>query len=76
VYVQLDDRFQAKLARIFIRSEQIFLERDLNAQVFIHSAIHRPHAALAKNINNSITIMKECVFFERHLKKPDYLPDQ
>ena len=55
--IRQNHRFQPELTRVFVRGEKILFEGYLHAEIFIHGAINRPHAALTKNFNNAITFM-------------------
>src|SRR5215207_7315259 len=52
-----NDSFKAKLARILIGGEQVFLHCYIHAQVFIYCAIHGTHASLPEYFDNAISLM-------------------
>jgi hypothetical protein len=52
-----NDSFQAELPRVFVGGEQIFLYRDIYAQVFIDSPIDRTHPPLSEDLDNPISFM-------------------
>ena len=64
--VRQDDRLEAELARVLIGGEEVFLERDFHAQVLIHGAINRSHAALAEDLDNAIAFVQQCAAFKCH----------
>ena len=64
--VRQDYRFQPELAGVFVRSEKIFLEGDIHAEIFVHGAVNGPHAALAQDLDNAIAFMQKCSAFESH----------
>ncbi len=58
------DGFQAELAGIFIAGKEVFLDRHIHAQIFIHGAVNRSHAPLSKDFDYSITFVEECSSFK------------
>jgi len=49
--------FEAELSRILIGGEQVLFDSHIHTEVFIHGAINGSHPTLAKNFNNTISLM-------------------
>ena len=54
-----DDRFQPELTGVLIGGEQVFLHRHIHAQILIHGAVNRSHAALAENFDDPVTFVQQ-----------------
>ena len=61
-----DGRFQAELARILIRGEEVLFERNFHSQVLVNGAINRRHPTLPQDLDNAIAFIQQRAAFHCH----------